>query len=375
MNVAQEELHPLEIRYPEKVHHLSQVFNDTTTSYKIVWFMAILSLLKDRDTAEIRLDDVFVEMAAIAWHPVCLFMLSLGRQDKLQDVVTDIRNLSDLPPNASRAHIRQWVGSSQQAKAKLEFLRRYVPTRFLTPWFTTTLSGIRSDLQRSEMIRQLAKSSQRSFNPSPYRIEGDSIVLHPWWFAFFRDNLGVVAAFAKHSFAIYLQARNPSVPGIINKLDAPASRQLTSARRCWKHVLEKLSQSNHGAKFVDIYTGKRLEADFSIDHFLPWTFVAHDLFWNLTPVSASTNARKSNNLPNLDLYLPKLVAMHHPAISVMHDHPSLIEDYLDCFKVGIHELTSMSPRLLFQRYQAVVAPQTQIALNQGFRGDWKLSNN
>jgi hypothetical protein len=372
MNDAQESLHPLEIRYPEKVYHLSRVFSDTTTSYKILWFMAIISLLKDRDSDEMRLDDIFVEMAAISWHPVCLFMLSLGRQDKLQHALVDIRDQSGLQPNASRTEIRQWIGSSQQAKARLGFLRRYVPTRFLTPWFTTTLSRVNADSQRDEMIRQLAKRSQRSLTPSPYHIKGDSIVLNPRWIVFFRDNLGVVEAFAKHSFAIYLQARNPSVPGIINKLEAPVSRRLINARRFWEHVQTRLTHSNRGSMFVDIYSGQPLEAEFAVDHFLPWSFVAHDLLWNLTPVTLSTNASKSNNLPDLDLYLPKLVALHHAAIEVSQAPPSSLEHYLDCFKVGIRDLTSMSLDVLLQRYQEVVEPQTQIALNQGFQGGWKL---
>lgn len=34
------------LRYPEKTFYLGQVFKDTTNSYKLFWFLAILSLLK-----------------------------------------------------------------------------------------------------------------------------------------------------------------------------------------------------------------------------------------------------------------------------------------------------------------------------------------
>jgi hypothetical protein len=67
------ELNALAIRYPEKTFYLGQVFNNTTNSYKLVWFLALLSLL-ERDAAMcLRLTDIFNEMAVIGWHPVCLF--------------------------------------------------------------------------------------------------------------------------------------------------------------------------------------------------------------------------------------------------------------------------------------------------------------
>src|SRR5437016_1970757 len=77
----------VELRYPEKTFYLAQVFKDTTNSYQLVWFLAILSLLKRSEECSLYFADIFTEMAVAAWHPVCLYRLSLGRQDKLQDVI------------------------------------------------------------------------------------------------------------------------------------------------------------------------------------------------------------------------------------------------------------------------------------------------
>jgi hypothetical protein len=64
------ELNPIAIRYPEKTFYLGQVFNNTTNCYKLVWLLALLSLL-ERDAAMfLRLNDIFNEMAVIGWHPV-----------------------------------------------------------------------------------------------------------------------------------------------------------------------------------------------------------------------------------------------------------------------------------------------------------------
>src|SRR5262245_8030828 len=98
------------LRYPEKTFYLGQVFKDTTNSYKLFWFLAILSLLKQSEERSSRFADIFAEMAVAAWHPVCLFRLSLGWQDKLQDVILEIQKKSNLPPNAAPEAIRGFVG-------------------------------------------------------------------------------------------------------------------------------------------------------------------------------------------------------------------------------------------------------------------------
>ena len=40
---------------------------------------------------------------------------------------------------------------------------------------------------------------------------------------------------------------------------------------------------------------------FTIDHFLPWSFVVHDLLCNLTPGESTTNSSKNDVLPEFCL--------------------------------------------------------------------------
>jgi hypothetical protein len=46
-----------------------------------------------------------------------------------------------------------------------------------------------------------------------------------------------------------------------------------------------------------------IRPDYDLDHFLPWSFVTHDLIWNLTPAPRSINIQKSAAVPKLALYL------------------------------------------------------------------------
>ena len=228
-------LEALANRYPEKTFFLGRAFNDTSNSYKLVWFLSILSLLARSADRSFLLADILTEMTAVAWHPVCLFRLSLGRQDKLQNAILEIQQQSRLAPNAAPEAVRDFVDGSSETKARLEFFGRYVPTRFLSPWFAERLRG-EKDFRRDRQVREFARDSQATPLASPYWFDADSICLNDSWRLFLVENAGVVQAFAEHHFAHYLQARNPNVPGIVNKMSAPAERGLTVAREFWRWI-------------------------------------------------------------------------------------------------------------------------------------------
>jgi hypothetical protein len=359
--------------YPEKTHGLGRVFADMTNSYKPVWFLAIVSLLKQGAGDELAMKDVLTEMVVVAWYPVNLFRLSLGCQDKLQATVLEIRERSGLTANALPDAIRRFLADSPATYRLLGYLRRFVPTRFLAPWFAGELHGMEDSL-RDSRIRELARMSQLSDDPSPYYLVGDAdakvIVFNRPWRTFLLENLGIVESFAEHNFALYLQSRNPNVPGVLNKLKPPSARQLMLAHEFWRQVQLDFTQSGRTMEFHDIYSGRQLEGGFSIDHFLPWSFVAHDLLWNLLPVEATTNSSKGDLLPDLDLYLPRLVKVQMGAIRSMKEHPKMLEDYTNCFKQDVACLVDMSEQDLTTKYREVMSAQVQIAENMGFQPGW-----
>ena len=153
----------------------------------------------------------------------------------------------------------------------------------------------------------------------------------------------------------------------------PQNRQLEQARSFWRHVREVMGKAGKSESFRDIYSGQRLEAEFSIDHFLPWSFVAHDELWNLAPVSAKTNSRKSDSLPNLEIYLPKLVALHWHGLDAIRDSPSFHDDYLFSFKESVSRLIEGGEKSFLAQYKTLMMPQTQLAVNQGFEAEWRFS--
>lgn len=60
-----------------------------------------------------------------------------------------------------------------------------------------------------------------------------------------------------------------SVPGIADKLMPPQERKLEKVKKYWKLILTL-------EPVKEIYGGNILtEKDISIDHFVPWSYVAH----------------------------------------------------------------------------------------------------
>lgn len=375
-NAERPDLAAVAHRYPEKTLLLGQVFNDTTNSYKLIWFLGLLSLIRRSATCSFRLADIFAEATVFAWNPVCLYRLSLGKQDKLQDVIVSIQRASGLTPNARPEVIRDFIRSSDAAQASLDYLRRFVPTRFLAPWFADRLRGMRDD-KKKKTIEILAAESQTTPSACPYWLDGRGddppIRLNDSWRAFFTENMAVIQAFAEHHFALYLQARNPNVPGVLNKLHAPTERQLTTARHFWRFVQHELAITGRAPQFKDIYTERQLEDHYAIDHFLPWRFVVHDLLWNLVPVEQLTNSKKGDVLPDLTVYLPRLAKLHFCAIEIAKNRPKLLEDYTDCFKADTDDLLALGEEGFAAKYQEIVVPQVQIAMNQGFQSGWRFS--
>lgn len=182
----------------------------------------------------------------------------------------------------------------------------------------------------------------------------------------------IVQALAECHFSQYLQRRNPNVPGIVNKPSAPIERDLRLARQFWEFVRDRFHESGEPQGFRNIYSDQLLPGRLTFDRFLPWSFVAHDLLWNLVPVDASTNSSKGDALPDLETHLPRLVSLHVRAIALTKQRPRLLEDYTEAFKLDVPGLLALGEDGLCAKYRDLMTSQVQIAANQGFPTGWKL---
>jgi hypothetical protein len=175
--------------------------------------------------------------------------------------------------------------------------------------------------------------------------------------------------------AKYFEVRNPGIPGIINKLERPGVRKLERARQFWDTILEH-------QELRCIYSGELIQPNYDLDHFLPWSFVTHDLIWNLVPAPRSINVQKSAAIPKLALYLPGFVNQHYRALPVVKEilntgHSArqrvleaATQEYATLFKVPIVDLFQLGSDRFAELLSIEIHAQTDLARRLSFETDW-----
>ncbi len=359
------------------VSALAASFDDVTNSYKFYWFLAILESVREEQTPIISLDTLLAQMLAYVWYPTNYFRLSFGKQDRLGSVVVSLGQQSGLTADSPRNQIVETVKAHLMRKDTLGreilSLANYVPHRFLRPFFAQSLRGAK-DWEVNRRIEALADAAfVDSQSPCLYRFIAQAklgIELNPDWFEYIQRHLTILTGFCLWHLLNYLQKNNPNVPNIAGKLFEPQERDLKQAKTFWNTVLQKTE------RIICIYSGQSMQkGSFSLDHFLPWRFVTHDLLWNIIPTPKTVNSSKSDNLPDFALYFDPFVTLQHQAVQIAAHAPQgnrLLEDYVLLFKVNSVTDLEMMPFCNFRDtlYQAI-APQMQIAINMGFTAGWK----
>jgi HNH endonuclease len=117
-----------------------------------------------------------------------------------------------------------------------------------------------------------------------------------------------------------------------------------------------------------------MTAKLSLDHYLPWSFVAHNSLYNLIPVPRSVNSSKSDRIPSNN-YFDSFVKIQHLGLTTFHEHGSRIqwnkhvEPYL--VELGFSEANDLlNLERLRKQYQLRFQPLVALAISQGFAGDW-----
>lgn len=358
---------------------LAACFNNVTNSYKFYWFLAILEHVREDQGRVVPIDVLLARMVADVWYPLNYFRLFLGKQDRLGAIATELGTEAGLPMDSSRLRVEEsalaHLYKRDNIGRQIASLAEYVPYRFLRPFFAHVLRGTKD----WEVNRRIAALTESAFsnpeNPCLYRFvttPNSGIELHPIWFEYLHEHLTILTGFCLWHLVNYLQKHNPNVPNIAGKLFEPQARNLRQARTFWKIVLEQSEQ------LICLYTGQPVtKEDFTLDHFLPWRFVAHDQLWNIVPVTKSANSAKGDSLPDLALYFDPFANIQYRALQIVGRAAGatrLLEDYALLFKAGsLSELHNLTFSRFREALYAVIAPQMQIAANMGFATGWRYS--
>lgn len=351
-----------------------------TQCYKFYWLEAIMNLMLKK--YRFSFDEIFDEMIVSAWYTVTQYHLFLGpmiegeRRDAINRAIDVLIENTSLNENSKPDEIRSVL--KEQNYLVLEYKRKLaknVPYKLLSS-FSSELTQDKGDAYRIEYIQILNQEIHL-----PYIIEngvgiGKCVVLQEAWIPFLMDNYLIIKNWIQYNKIQFLQMINPGVPGIINKLDDERNnvRHLERVRDLWNAHIEVSNK-----EIVDIYTGNKLESTFDVDHFIPWSYVAHDEMWNLIPSNASANRSKSNHLPEWDLYFHKMANMEYDLYKSVVEYDSIHKLFEKCYAKNLQSLWAIEELYVKEnteyefkhKLEAHMYPLYEAARMQGYI-EWRI---
>lgn len=162
------------------------------------------------------------------------------------------------------------------------------------------LDYISVSVGENELIAKINQENRLMYYFAALNGLSTRIMIQEDWAKYITKNQEIIKGWLEYNMILYIQKRNPSVPGIADKLYPPQERKPEKIKKYWKLILTL-------EPVREIYDEQMLtEKDISIDHFVPWSYVAHDEMWNLNPTTKSINSSKSNNLPDWKTYFGRL---------------------------------------------------------------------
>ncbi len=362
--------------YDEKLNigYLSRLFDDTTNCYKFFWFQAILNKLTEEKSA-FKYNELINEMIADAWYMVTEYHLRLGPiggTDNLEEAVKYLGQITGFPASVKRTVLINHLEHSEDKTLvtyKKELIKN-VPYRIHSPF----LDEIR--IERKEWYKPVVASQKINqqrrllYYYEEYQQLATKIRINEMWIPYLLRNKEILQGWLHLNLIHYLQRRNPSVPGIADKLTIPATRDIERVRKYWKLIIELKPE------IKDIYGHKKLfNEPISVDHFVPWQYVAHDELWNLHPTTKSINSSKSNGLPDWNRYFYSLSKLEYISYTLSKENAKVSEEFAKIAKYNINN--EENSRMLYsdglsetqfsERLENIIYPVYKAAMNNGFR--------
>ena len=349
---------------------LSRLFDNKSESYKLFWFKAILHEV-GMGKSEIKFGDLIDRMILDAWYMVSEYKLNLGPADTLEKTVIHISENQKFLTTEKEDTLLDYLRRTDD-KTVWEYkktLSLNVPYRLQAPLMDNPDSKLWYN--KAGIVDYINMQDGMMYSIEHVGTLDSSISISPAWMDYLQSNLGILLGWTDYNLIIYLQRRNPSVPGISNKIYPPQERKLTVVSDYWKYMIKQ-------GNVRDIYTENLLTTrDVSIDHFVPWSYVASDELWNLIPTEKSVNSSKSNNLPVWDKYFNQLAMAEYNAYTIVQNDDKAKHLFDKCVRENLNS-EDIKYRLyhpgqsrdhFIGQLEDVLTPVYNSAHNMGFR-EW-----
>lgn len=356
---------------------LARLFDNTSECYKLFWFKAIVTAVCDGKLI-LTYEELIDKMIADAWYMVTEFHLNLGPRDTLQSVIELMNSKNPgLKSSEKETEIINYLASldDKEIVAMKRTLTLNVPYRLQAP-FLSDVKGKAWNIRAADLADKINQGKQLIYYFEAINGLASRIIINEDWAEYIKKNREILLGWIEYHMIHYLQKRNPSVPGIADKLYPPQERKLDKVKKYWKLILSV-------EPIQEIYNDEFLNGkDISIDHFIPWSYVAHDEFWNLSPTTKSINSSKSNYLPKWELYFPKLAQLEYRSYELMWKYEIIHKEFEKCAKEHINNsdvqnriyCDGLSYEEFAKRLKNVVRPVYNAAHDCGFDWNWEYKD-
>lgn len=186
----------------DDVRKLSQIFDNTTATYKFYWMLGLLDVVNERGAQQpITFTEMVARMLGKSWQPLLEGHFSFGKFDKLLYNINRIIIFSPLNMYSFEDRILCYMMSNPHNTIVSDIVKKLthnVPYRFLYPWIGTCYNSMAETLSRESERRCI------------YSIEGDTIKINPIWIDYLIVHRNILKGFTTHKLNCYLAKRNPN---------------------------------------------------------------------------------------------------------------------------------------------------------------------
>lgn len=292
------------------IKKFENLLSNNDQGYKFFWLEAILKLIA-QNRQSFTFEDVIDEMIVGAWRMVTHYHLRLGHsvngnaENFLEHAIRILYECSkddigNKTPSKERllSLVKKYQDNLMEDKLHLT---DYVPYRIIKPFVEKKGKDYIDRKNYGRFIAYLNAFTKVNHDFFYDIVDAENplmrqIRLNDEWVSFIIQNYAVIMGWLRFNKALFIQDRNPGVPGVMYKV-APETEErrksLKNARELWIATVDVT-----GRPLYEIYTGNELSIDeFDLDHFVPRSYVSNDELWNLTPMAKKLNSSKNNKLP------------------------------------------------------------------------------
>ena len=218
------------------IAHFSRLFDNKSECYKLFWFQAIARKIKEGQKI-ITFEALINEMIADAWYMVLEYRLNLGPNDALERVVHRLGEISNMKSCEKKEVVLEYLEAcnDKEVIAMKRTLSQNVPYRLQAP-FMESMKGKEWNRSGKNLAERINQEQRLMYYFLRFSGLNTQIQIQGEWADYIERNYEIIQGWVELNLIQYLQRRNPSVPGIVDKLYPPKERNLEKVKKYWKMI-------------------------------------------------------------------------------------------------------------------------------------------